>query len=145
MTYNVTDEQLIDQTAEYLKSLPGRAGYIVDDEENAAYGEFHCLYRGKDEKAPACAAGKWIEDEFYSTDLENNSVECSEVTAALMSSGITESQLPILTRFQFFHDCAENWGGKGISNSGKIQLAELVTDLKKSQAAERRSIEEFDS
>ena len=129
MTHNVTDDQLIDQTVEYLQSLPNRVGMVEKD--FGGREDFYCMYRGPHPAAPTCAAGKWIEDEFYTPELENSSVECEEVAAALRSSGIKESQLPILKRLQDFHDCADNWGGSGLSSCGKRRLDTISSTLRK--------------
>jgi len=130
MTHNLTDAQLVDQTVEYLWSIPHRAGKNIFDTFNG-YETFYCKYRSGDEAAPTCAAGKWIEDEFYSPDLEDKSVGCDAVTKALLSSGIKESQLPILESFQVIHDNHKNWDEQGLSSRGKEQLHGLVSTLKK--------------
>jgi len=134
MTYNLTDEQLVDQTVEYLWSLPHRAGKNAFDELNG-YETFYCKYRSGDEAAPTCAAGKWIEDEFYSPDLEEKSVGCEAVTNALLLSGIRDTQLPILESLQTIHDNHKNWDKQGLSSRGKAQLRNLVSTLKKPRVA----------
>jgi len=125
MTHDLTDAQLIEQTAEYLKALPHRSGV-------EKYGPtFECRYRSPDEAAPACAAGLWIKDEFYNEMLEKKSIYNYKVSEALISSGIKQSQFAILDAFQDFHDTASNWGTEGLSHKGKIRLKRLLENLKR--------------
>lgn len=128
MTHNLTNDELIDQTAEYLRSIPYRSGVTSTDSRGRT--EFNCSYKSLDTKAPACAAGLWITDEFYCTSLEGNDVESVGVTDALMESGITAAQVHLLGEFQCFHDREANWGHDGLTLAALVRLDDLVERLK---------------
>lgn len=67
-----------------------------------------CVYRGPNGRK--CAAGALIKDAFYTPDLETNEVYGSDVTDALMKSGVPEGEIPFVQRCQWVHDSGRNPG-----------------------------------
>ncbi len=71
----------------------------------------YCMYRNAD--GFSCAVGALINDECYSSTLENNSVSSNFVKDALQDSGVVfgEGTEYLLAKLQVIHDdeAVENW------------------------------------
>lgn len=88
--YGMTDQELFDRVATHL---------LTQGEQSFDEG-IGCAYRGENGKK--CAIGCLIPDEWYSEDLEGNTVHQKVIREA---AGIAESQLQLADALQACHDC----------------------------------------
>jgi hypothetical protein len=83
-----------------------------------AHDNNQCMYNGPDGKH--CAAARWMTDP--SKAIEHRSVK------HMMNLLKPEAQLAggfFMATIQDLHDCESNWDSKGLSDHGKIMVAEI--------------------
>lgn len=98
----MTLQQVFDKVYAHLIAQNKQAYGAIPPEANRVVNETSCLYRTKD--GLKCAAGCLINDEVYSSDLENKSAQHRDVVEALTKSGVPEEALPLIGALQSAHD-----------------------------------------
>jgi len=120
----MTDQELFDKVAKHLLTQGGPA--MRGDGQG-------CAYRGMEGRK--CAAGVLILDEHYSPALEGAIVSaCSlQETArrlrdALVASGVSVAQFPLLRKLQVIHDAAYDgsWRDDEVLDAWRSGLTSLA-------------------
>lgn len=107
----MTDQELFDKVAGHL----ARQGCQATDSLG------RCAYRGSD--GMKCAAGCLIADAHYSPEIESKAAGIERVADALERSGVSRSQIDLVSRLQTAHDNC------GSLSSLRSELSEIACDF----------------